>query len=132
MRRSAIAAICLSVALSACATSGGTGNSAASSASQSGESRSNAPRITAQEIADAGLPTAYDLVERLRRPWLRRSGAGGDVVVYVDGRKLGGADELRNMPATTVAELQYVANEEAVRRWGGDIKGAVIVVVVRR
>ena len=133
VRRSAIAAICLSVALSACATSGGTGNSAVSSASQSGESRSNAPRITAQEIADANLPTAYDLVERLRRPWLRRVGMGGDVVVYMDERKLeGGAAALRNMPATTVAELQYVANEEAVRRWGGDIKGAVIVVVVRR
>ena len=128
MRLSAVAIVCLSVVLSACASSGGAGSSATSSASSS-----NAPRITAQEIADANLPTAYDLVERLRRPWLRRVGMGGDVVVYMDERKLdGGVGALRDIPSATVAELQYISNGDAVRRWGGGIDGAVIVVVVRR
>ena len=127
MRLSAIAVICLSAALSACATSGGTGSSATSSAS-----RSNAPRITAQEIADANMPTAYDVVEKLRRQWLRRSGMGADVLVYQDEQQVGGAGALRDMPATTVAELQFVAYEDAVRRWGAGIKGAVIVVIPRR
>ena len=80
----------------------------------------------------ADLPTAYDLVEKLRRPWLRRTGAGGEVVVYQDERPLGDASKLRDIPATTVAELQYVDNVDAVRRWGGGITGAVIVVVIRR
>ena len=133
MRRSALVAICLTVVLSACATSGGTGGSATSA--NSSASRADAPRITAQEIAEANLPTAYDVVDRLRRPWLRRSGAGGEVVVYMDERNIGGAAELRNIPATTVAELQYVTHEDAVRRWGGGmggIRGGVIVVIRRR
>jgi len=133
VRRSALVAICLTVVLSACATSGGTASATAAAAP--GDARTNAPRITAQEIAEANLPTAYDVVDRLRRPWLRRSGAGGEVVVYMDERNIGGAAELRNIPATTVAELQYVTHEDAVRRWGGGmggIRGGVIVVIRRR
>jgi hypothetical protein len=130
VRRPAIAAICLSVALTACATSGGTSRSATTATSSA--SRVDSLRITAQEIAESGLPTAYDVVERLRRPWLRRSGMGGEVVVYMDERKLGDASELRQLPAATVAELQYMSNADAVRRWGGGIDGAVIVIIPRR
>ncbi|HEX3160878.1 MAG TPA: hypothetical protein VHQ45_20320, partial [Gemmatimonadaceae bacterium] len=67
-------------------------------------------------------------------PWLRRSGAGGEVVVYQDERPLGDGKvgQLRDIPATTVTELQYVDNADAVRRWGGGITGAVIVVIPRR
>lgn len=128
MRRSAILAICLSGILAACATSGATGETTASSTA----SRADASRISGEEIAAAGVPMAYDVVERLRRPWLRRSGMGGEVVVYMDERPLGDASKLRDIPATTVAELQYVDNADAVRRWGGGITGAVIVVVLRR
>ena len=131
MRRSAFLAICLSGLLAACATSGATGETTASSAA----SRADASRITSEQIVAADLPTAYDLVEKLRRPWLRRSGAGGEVAVYQDERPLGGADELRKIPSTMVAELQYVDNADAVRRWGGGeggVRGAVIVVVPRR
>lgn len=132
MRRSALVAICLTVVLSACATSGGT---AGATAAAPGDARTNAPRITAQEIAEANLPTAFDVVDRLRRPWLRRSGAGAEVAVYMDERNIGGAAALRDIPATTVAELQYVTHEDAVRRWGGGmggVRGAVIVVIPRR
>ena len=133
MRRpviAAIAAIFATTLPTACASSGSTGSSTANGTAAA--SRTDADRITGQEIAAAGVPTAFDVVERLRRPWLRRAGMGGEVVIYMDERRLGGAEELRKMPAATVAELQYVANEDAVRRWGGGIDGAVIVVIPRR
>lgn len=93
----------------------------------------DAATITAGEIEEANLPNAYELVNRLRRPWLRRDAlTGGDVVVYMDEQNVGGADKLRDIPSVDVAELQYLRNDEAVRRWGAAIKGSVIVVVRRR
>jgi hypothetical protein len=90
-------------------------------------------RLSSDEITAAKLPTAYDLVDRLRRPWLRRDAmTGGDVVVYMDEQNLGGAEKLRDIPAVDVAELQYLPNAEAVRHWGADIKGSVILVSRRR
>jgi hypothetical protein len=85
------------------------------------------------EIEEANLPTAYELVDRRRRAWLRRDAVtGGDVVVYMDEQKQGGSEKLRDIPAVDVAELLYLPNDQAVRRWGADIKGSVIVVVRRR
>ncbi|HXE57396.1 MAG TPA: hypothetical protein VNK43_05305, partial [Gemmatimonadales bacterium] len=86
-------------------------------------------RLTRAEIEEADLPTAYELVERLRRPWLRRDAlTGGEVVVYMDDHALGGADALREIPAVEVAEMEYLPHDQAVLRWGGDLPGAVIVV----
>ena len=128
MRRSAFLALCLSGVLAACASSGATGETTASSEA----THADAARITSEQIVAANLPTAYDVVERLRRPWLRRSAMGGEVVVYQDERPLGDASKLRDIPSTMVVELQYVENADAVRRWGGGISGAVIVVIPRR
>jgi hypothetical protein len=90
-------------------------------------------RLTEAEIEQANLPTAYELVDRLRRPWLRRDAVtGGDVVVYMDEQNIGGPEKLRDLPAVDVAELQYLPNEQAVRRWGAAIGGSVIVVLRRR
>jgi hypothetical protein len=90
-------------------------------------------RLTADEIDAAKLPNAYELVDRLRRPWLRRDAlTGGDVVVYMDEQNLGGPEKLHDIPAVDVAELQYLPNEQAVRRWGAAIAGSVIVVIRRR
>ena len=129
--------IALAPLLAACAGSGTTASttpgptSAAAGAGRAAAADST--RLSAAEIAAADLPTAFDLVERLRRPWLRRSGPmGGEVMIYMDQRAVGGSDELRQIPAATVTELQYVAHDEAVRRWGSQITGAVIVVVRRR
>lgn len=95
--------------------------------------KSDSNRLTSDEITAAKLPTAYDLVDRLRRPWLRRDAlTGGDVVVYMDEQNLGGAEKLRDIPSVDVAGLQYLPNQDAVKRWGADIKGSVIVVSRRR
>lgn len=90
-------------------------------------------RLTTEEIDAAKLPNAYELVDRLRRPWLRRDAlTGGEVVVYMDEQNIGGPEKLRDIPAVDVAELQYLPNDQAVRRWGAAIRGSVIVVVRRR
>lgn len=137
MRRTILAGVILSVALVGCASVGGRSPAATTAATPTGtqaaSSTADASRLTRAEIDSADLPNAYELVTRLRRPWLRRAGAvGGDVAVYMDEQNLGGAEKLRDIPATEVAELQYVENADAIRRWGSGTTGAVIVVVRRR
>jgi hypothetical protein len=133
VRRSAIALVLAAGLSSGCAPAGRASAGSASVGGAAATSPAESDRITAAEIAAAELPTAYELVERLRRPWLRRQGPqGGQVVVYLDERQIGGAAVLRDHPAATVAELRYVTHEEAARRWGDGIPGGVIVIVPRR
>lgn len=114
-----------------CASSGA-GSSAGASASAA-KSASDQSRLTSEEITAANLPTAYDLVDRLRRPWLRRDAATGkDVVIYMDQQNIGGAAKLRDIPSVDVAQLEYLPYDQAVQRWGSQVEGSVIVVTRRR
>jgi hypothetical protein len=125
VRRTSARLAFLAVLLVACATGGTSATGSASSASNS--------RLTSEEIVAANLPTAYDLVERLRRPWLRRDAATGqDVTVYMDNQKLGGVETLREIPAVDVAEMEYVPSDKAIMCWGQDAKGGAIVVTRKR
>ena len=102
-------------------------------ASKSKASKSDQSKLTSDEITAANLPTAYDLVERLRRAWLRKDAlTGGDVSVYMDLQMIGGAEKLRDIPSPDVAGMEYLPNSEAVRKWGSDVKGSVIVITRRR
>jgi hypothetical protein len=124
----------------ACAAGRGTSASprpaaspAATTSAATGGAAQDPSRLTLEQITAAKLPTAYDLVDRLRRPWLRIDATtGGDVVVYMDEQNLGGASALRSIQSVDVAELDYLSNADAVRRWGAEIKGSVILVVRRR
>lgn len=117
--------------LVACAT---TGSRSVSSGTQTfTASNTDQSQLTGDEIAAANLPTAYDLVERLRRPWLRRDPmTGGEVAVMRDNVNLGGADKLRDIPAVQVAAMLFLSNADAIRRFGSDVKGSVIVITPRR
>jgi hypothetical protein len=124
VRRFVLSVLALPALLAACATTGAGGASSAAS---------DSPRLTQEEIVAADLPTAYDLVDRLRRPWLRRDAVtGGDVEVYMDNRKVGGAAALREIPSVDGGALEYLPNDEAIRRWGSQVSGSVIVVTRRR
>ena len=57
---------------------------------------------------------------------------GGEVAVYLDERRIGGSETLRDIPIADVEEMHYLRNDEAVRRWGGQVTGSVIVIVRRR
>jgi hypothetical protein len=124
--------------LFACATSSHPASSANQSPAAPSHTTAATPKtdqsqLTGEEITAANLPTAYDLVDRLRRPWLRRDAVTGvDVVVYMDEQNIGGADKLRDIPSVDVAAMQYLPNADAIRRWGSDIKGSVIVITRRR
>ncbi|HEX6536670.1 MAG TPA: hypothetical protein VF041_18935 [Gemmatimonadaceae bacterium] len=139
MRRTHLALAALSALLLACASSSHSATSAAapspkaSSSKKAVKPKADPSRISLEEIQAANLPTAYDLVDRLRRPWLRRDAVtGGEVAVYMDEQNIGDASKLRDIPSVEVAELQYLKNEDAIRRWGSQVTGSVIVVVRRR
>ena len=117
----------------ACASGGTKSASSTAAVGVASTSEHDSTRLTHEEIESANLPTAFDLVDRLRRSWLRPDAAtGSDVAVYRDERNIGGADALRDIPSVDVKELQYLRNADAVKRWGGDVKGSVIVVWPRR
>lgn len=89
--------------------------------------------LMSDEIAASGLPTAYDVVERYRRPWLRRDArTGAEVAVYMEEQSLGGAQALRDIPAVEVESLEFISSDQAMLRWGSSIKGSVIVVKRKR
>ena len=132
MRRSYAALSFLAVFLVACA-SGGATTAETTTTTTAAASGSNGARISLEEITTANLPTAYELVDRLRRPWLRLDAiTRGAVVVYMDNQNIGGAEKLRDIPSVDVAEMVYMPNDQATQRWGSDIKGSVIVVTRRR
>lgn len=127
----------LSVLVLVCAAGATAGIAAQSdstaSVKASKHEKSDSNRLTADEIAASKRPTTYDAVDRLRPSWLRKDMlTGEEVVVYVDEQNIGGGDKLRDIPSVDVAELQYLPHADAVRRWGSDIKGSVIVVSRRR
>lgn len=121
------------IALTALAIACASGSHPSTDSTPAATASTDQSQLTSVEITAANLPTAYDLVDRLRRPWLRRDGmTGADVAVYQDDRNIGGAEKLRDIPAVTVSAMQFVPNADAIRRYGNDVKGSVIVVVIRR
>ncbi|HEU6449810.1 MAG TPA: hypothetical protein VFT57_00220 [Gemmatimonadaceae bacterium] len=126
----ALVTLCTFLLIGCASASGGSSSGASGSAAKSSSDQSH---LTSEEIVAANLPTAYDLVDRLRRPWLRRDAATGkDVVVYMDQQNIGGAAKLRDIPSVDVAELEYLPYDQAVQRWGSQVEGSVIVVTRRR
>ena len=104
----------------ACATTGtGTGTGG------SGQ-KSSSTRITKAEINATSASTAYDVVSQLHPEWLRppKSGMSGAlgasqqgsgtglaaaavVMVYLDGVRMGGIDQLRTLTAASVMSIEY-------------------------
>jgi len=109
----------------------------ASAAQNAGASAdSNANLITAEQIAQVQAPTAYEVVDRLHRPWWRDQspGAAGSVVVYwSNNQKIddGSKDALRQVPASDVLVLEHLKSSDAVARFGIEAKGGAIVVTRR-
>ena len=95
--------------------------------------KSDPNRLSSEEITADNRPTAYDVVDHLRRAWLRKDMlTGEDVVVYMDEQNIGGAEKLRDLPSVDVAQLEFLPNKDAIKRWGSQIKGSVIVVSRKR
>lgn len=94
--------------------------------------------ISPEEIAELNVSTAYDVVRQLRPEYLRSRGtmslreAGGEyAVVYLNGMRLGGLDQLNSIRATDVQMIRYISASDATTRWGTGHTGGVIEVVVK-
>lgn len=107
--------------------------SAMACASSSGGSKSDGGAsnlITADQIAAANVPTAYDAVDRLHRSWFRDLTAQGDVVIYMNNQKLGDGtkEQLRQIPASEVQSLEYLRGTDATMKFGQEAQGGAIIV----
>lgn len=100
-----------------------------------GGTRRDATRITTQEIERAYYNTVFELVQALRPAWVQTRGAmsiqdptAGQAVVYLDGTRMGGVDQLRQLRTADVESIQYLNGTEASARFGlGHMGGAILV-----
>lgn len=123
--RKPILALLAALTLTAC----GTG--------QPGSPRPNPDQITRVEIDEAGPSNLYTLVQNLRPIWLLERGATSftdeiDVVVYLDGTRMGERESLRGIHSSNVETLQFYSAQRATARFGvGHVNGAILVTTRR-
>lgn len=131
-------ALVTSLGASGCASSGTSATKAKSNSSSV---------LNRAEIATTNLTSAYDVVTTLRPAWLRPAGmtttglgvTGGSsnqkqVLVYLDGMRLGGIESLRTITTSAITSMEYLSPTQAatrVRDNGGEVASAVILVVTR-
>lgn len=122
-----LALIVLAVLLASCASSG------------SGSGGRDRNIITAEEIADVQVATAYDVVQTLRPEYLRTRGLRSmsatepqGAVVYVDNVRRGGPESLRTLPRESVLEIRYLNGADATTMYGTNHGDGAILVQTRR
>lgn len=91
--------------------------------------------VGSSEVALAGGGTAYDVILRLRPQFLTARTAvistdayGGRPVVYLDGLRLGGIDELRTISASMIGEVRFLSPVMGSERFGRYHAGGVIAI----
>ena len=106
--------------------------------------------ITRAEIQSSGATNAYDLVQSLRSEWLRERGvnrwaesdrgeAAGmrnprvavepgepTIIAYLNANRLGGVEELRDLPIDDLQRLEWVPPQTAAVRYGSGHAHGVI------
>jgi hypothetical protein len=89
--------------------------------------------ITLPEVQAARIDNAYELVRTLHPMWLRKRGSNstrydGDIVVYLNGARLGGPEALRQVETTSITSIRYYDPGAANFRFGsGHQYGAIQV-----
>ena len=104
-----------------------------------GASRSAPNLITADEISKASVQNALEAVQKLRPAMLRRSTVSsanaqsrGEIVIYIDNTRYGAVDNLRQIPASSIALVRYFSASESQLKWGSGHPSGVIEVVTKR
>jgi hypothetical protein len=102
---------------------------------------SNRALITESEIPTTGTETAFELIQRIRPEYLRVKPAQGAMgangnnapapVLIVNGQRVGGLEDLRSIPASSLAVVRYHTIEEAKRRFGMQYGGGAIELTYR-
>jgi len=99
-----------------------------------GRPRQDPNQITAEELANYGSLTCYEVIQRLRPRWLQRRGSEQDPVVYQDGNRVGSAADVPGgMIVTDVQSMRYLDASNATTRYGtGHGSGAIEITTRRR
>lgn len=106
--------------------------------------RTNAPPanprlITVQEIEKSYARDAYEVVSRLRPNWIAPRGpqsfqdpTAGQVNVYVEDLRVGGAEVLRRIHVSAIASIEYLNDIQASARYGVAARGGGAILVRNR
>ncbi len=108
--------------------------SACASSGQPGQSRPRRSRtlITADELSELSVSSAYEAVRRLRPAWLQARGRSGLPVVYRNNTRWGGDPRsLESIRIDDVTEMRFLSASDATTRYGTGFTGGVILVVTR-
>lgn len=141
-----VAAAIIALGIAACASSSSTQSAGAASGP-----KSSATFITADEIERVHVQNGYEAVQKLRpgllspRQVASANGQGGmskdappitgtnvsagQVIVYVDGTRVGDMEQLRQISAWSIATMRYYSASEAQLKWGSGHPGGVIEVI---
>lgn len=95
--------------------------------------------ITFEQVQDANVANAMQVVQRLRPRWLRpvRGNASfrgpiPEAVVFLDGVRFGGLSSLADINAAIVQRMEYLTATEATTLYGtGYMGGAIRVFTLR-
>lgn len=94
--------------------------------------------ITTEEIQAANAATAYDIVAKLRGNFLRSRGQNSvllkqpkEPTVYLDEVEYGTVASLRQIPASTIAEIRFIEGNDAMRKYGSNHVSGVIQIYTR-
>jgi hypothetical protein len=114
-----------------------------SAAANPHSARASADLITRDQFEGTAFRTAWEIVESLRSNWLRQrpgsrwirpltrsapSDSSVGVQVYQDGMRLGGLEQLRDIPATQVYSIRRYSGSEAQFRYGNGHSAGVLLV----
>lgn len=94
--------------------------------------------ITTDEIQAANAATAYDVIAKLRGNFLRSRGQNSvllkqpkEPTVYLDEVEYGTVASLRQIPASTIAEIRFIEGNDAMRKYGSNHVSGVIQIFTR-
>jgi hypothetical protein len=104
---------------------------------RAGESSTSRNFIYSDELQTVAYTDLYMVVQALRPSWLRNQSPQSfhvpeQVWVYLDGNRLGGPTELKQILPRSVVSIQFYSPIEATQRWGLDHGQGAIVVTSRR
>lgn len=109
--------------------------------------------LTREQIVGSGATTAQQLIRAMRPEWMQPrgvnsfseiargsgSGAGADasltvvpgedhILVYVDNARVGGTQNLADLPLADVQQIEFVEGPQATFRWGaGHAHGVILI-----
>jgi hypothetical protein len=123
------------VALAAFALVSCAGSQSSSAPPPAAQSRSRPDVLTEADLAKTEAPNALLVVQQMRPTWLRgrasgtvSAGAPPEVVVYVNGARVGSPRDLEQISRNSIKEMRYLSASDATTRWGtGHSLGAITV-----